>query len=130
MKLPRDLAEQTAGRLSFGERAKVALVRVLVSGANVLLIDEPTNHLEIEAQAALQRRFANFPARSCLFPTTGDSSRTWPTRCSILTRHDHRNPTLSRITTPFSLRLKIQRMVRSLAGSTPLNRASGNSKVW
>jgi ATP-binding cassette, subfamily F, member 3 len=47
--------------LSAGERAKVALVRLLVSGANLLLLDEPTNHLEIEAQEALEQTLAQFP---------------------------------------------------------------------
>ncbi len=61
LKLPRDLAEQPIGRLSLGERAKVALTQVLVSGANVLLLDEPTNHLEIEAQEALEATLRQFP---------------------------------------------------------------------
>lgn len=47
--------------LSAGERAKVALARLLVSGANLWLLDEPTNHLEIEAQEALEQTLAQFP---------------------------------------------------------------------
>jgi ATP-binding cassette subfamily F protein 3 len=39
----------------------VALVRLLVSGANLLLLDEPTNHLEIEAQEALEKTLAQYP---------------------------------------------------------------------
>jgi len=47
--------------LSAGERTKVAIVRLLVSGANLLLLDEPTNHLEIEAQEALEQALRQFP---------------------------------------------------------------------
>jgi ATP-binding cassette subfamily F protein 3 len=61
LKLPRALAGQRIGALSLGERAKTALVRLLVSGANVLLLDEPTNHLEIEAQVALEEALRQYP---------------------------------------------------------------------
>jgi len=47
--------------LSAGERTKIALVRLLVSGANVLLLDEPTNHLEAEAQEAFEQALAAYP---------------------------------------------------------------------
>jgi ATP-binding cassette subfamily F protein 3 len=46
---------------SAGERAKVALVRLPVSGANLLLLDEPTNYFEIEAQEALEQTLAQYP---------------------------------------------------------------------
>ncbi len=52
----RPLAEASAG-----ERAKAALVRLLISGANLLVLDEPTNHLDIEAQEALEKTLAQYP---------------------------------------------------------------------
>ncbi|HLJ44559.1 MAG TPA: ABC-F family ATP-binding cassette domain-containing protein [Bryobacteraceae bacterium] len=61
LKLRPDRVNEPIGYLSPGERSKVALVRLLVSGANLLLLDEPTNHLEIEAQEALEQTLAQFP---------------------------------------------------------------------
>ena len=61
LKVRPDRVDQPLGDASAGERAKVALVRLLVSGANLLLLDEPTNHLEIEAQETLETTLAQYP---------------------------------------------------------------------
>ncbi|TFH37834.1 MAG: ABC-F family ATP-binding cassette domain-containing protein [Anaerolineales bacterium] len=47
--------------LSGGERARVALLRLILEGANFLLLDEPTNHLDLLAQEALQAALEQFP---------------------------------------------------------------------
>ena len=46
--------------LSGGERARIALLRLMMSGANVLLLDEPTNHLDIPSREALEQALGRF----------------------------------------------------------------------
>ncbi len=46
--------------LSGGEQVKVALAKVLLSDINVLVLDEPTNYLDIESMEALEELLKNF----------------------------------------------------------------------
>lgn len=47
--------------LSGGERVRCMLSRMMLSGANVLLLDQPTNHLDLESITALNNGLTDFP---------------------------------------------------------------------
>ncbi len=47
--------------LSGGEKVRCMLSKLMISGANVLLLDEPTDHLDMEAITALNNGLKKFP---------------------------------------------------------------------
>nr|MCR5400538.1 ATP-binding cassette domain-containing protein [Treponema sp.] len=47
--------------LSGGEKVRCMLSKLMLSGANVLVMDDPTNHLDLEAIQALNEGLINFP---------------------------------------------------------------------
>ncbi len=52
--------EKRVSVLSGGERVKTALAKVLVSGCNFLVLDEPTNHMDIYTMEGLERLLRSY----------------------------------------------------------------------
>jgi len=52
--------QQKVGTLSGGQRNRLHLGRMLKSGANVILLDEPTNDLDVNTIRALEEALENF----------------------------------------------------------------------
>ncbi len=52
--------QKKVGQLSGGERNRVHLAKILKSGANVLMLDEPTNDLDVETLRSLEEGLLDF----------------------------------------------------------------------
>ena len=52
--------QKKVGQLSGGERNRVHLAKILKSGANVILLDEPTNDLDVDTLRALEEALLEF----------------------------------------------------------------------
>lgn len=62
--------QKKVGQLSGGERNRVHLANLLKSGSNVLMLDEPTNDLDVDTLRALEDAIADFAG--CVLITSHD----------------------------------------------------------
>jgi ATPase subunit of ABC transporter with duplicated ATPase domains len=61
MGVRRETVNKKVEKLSSGERAKVLLARIILGDNNLLVLDEPTNYLDIETQDVLLDALKDFP---------------------------------------------------------------------
>lgn len=57
----RDDAFKKLGMLSYGERVRYVFVKLILSRPNTLLLDEPSNHLDIATREELESSLADYP---------------------------------------------------------------------
>jgi len=62
----QDDIEKKAKVLSGGERARLALLRILLTRVNLILLDEPTNHLDVETKDLLKQSIRAFEGTTIL----------------------------------------------------------------
>jgi len=62
--------QKKVGQLSGGERNRLHLAKMLKSGANVILLDEPTNDLDVDTLRSLEDAILAFPG--CVLITSHD----------------------------------------------------------
>ncbi|MFR2910017.1 MAG: ATP-binding cassette domain-containing protein [Clostridia bacterium] len=73
--------------LSGGEKARLALLKLMLSGANVLILDEPTNHLDIESKEVFEEALLDFPGTSVIVSHDRYFLNRIPTRIVELTEN-------------------------------------------
>ncbi|MBS9775339.1 ABC-F family ATP-binding cassette domain-containing protein [Candidatus Gracilibacteria bacterium] len=87
-----DKVNQVISTLSGGERAKVALTKMLLTQPNIIVMDEPTNHLDIYAKEVIKQMLQGFNGTTLVVSHDRNflksiSNKIWMIQDGILTVH-------------------------------------------
>ncbi len=87
-----DKVNQVISTLSGGERAKVALTKMLLTQPNIIVMDEPTNHLDIYAKEVIKQMLQWFNGTTLVVSHDRNflksiSNKIWMIQDGILTVH-------------------------------------------
>jgi ATP-binding cassette subfamily F protein uup len=77
-----DRSRQRVATLSGGERNRLLLARLFAQPSNVLVLDEPTNDLDLDTLELLEEQWTPTRAPCCWSATIAPSSTTWSPACS------------------------------------------------
>jgi ATP-binding cassette subfamily F protein 3 len=80
------------GSLSYGERARLVLARLVATGCNFLMLDEPVNHLDIPSRAKFEQAMQAFEGTVLAvvhdrYFIRGFASSIWAVRDGVLRRY-------------------------------------------
>ena len=76
--LSGDEALKKVTNLSGGESARLLFAKIMLEKGNILILDEPTNHMDLEGVSALANALKNFEG-TVIFVTVSYTHLTLPT---------------------------------------------------
>jgi ATP-binding cassette subfamily F protein 3 len=122
----QDDIEKKAKVLSGGERARLALLRILLTRINLVLLDEPTNHLDVETKDLLKQAIREFEGTTILVSHDREFVSEIAERILYLS-HDHQlTDHLGNLDSFFD---KYPQFVRHLEGKSKPSQAPADSGV-
>jgi ATP-binding cassette subfamily F protein 3 len=123
-----ELVDKKCGILSGGEKARVALAKLLLAPSNFLILDEPTNHLDVESREILLEALQNYEGTLCL--VSHDRSFVSPLVNSVLEieaqESQGQGSRVVQLLGSYDEYLERKVKEASLAGQKALSKSSGN----